>query len=586
MRRIAGDSPLTGKRNLAILVSGLLVVLALSPSLFAAEKPAPAKPDPILADLKATAQPEWYPQWDRASDKPGPPSLRIIVTLQGTAVAKASASGGLKLDSLIDERGKSYRRACETRPSVGGNVDAVCHNKNGSKSDSLRLDFTLHNRPSMQSIRELRGSLVLETGGESQEIVIKDAFKNLEDRADNENLDPDAWSKPLADKPLEELGLKVVVVRLPLQKQYTPADVKDAVRVNIESSSYAVTGWEVRDAKDKNMEMYCYGCSGGSPHWYIDFQSKAVVPRDGSIRLTIQKNDRRIRVPFVVKDVAIPKVDKNFDVPASPEDVAAEAETLPPGDPVLAGLKLSAKASWRPWQDNSRPPDLVVDVEVAGETEWRTSGYGEFEIESALDESGNPIDFSSDEAKMKVHFCNDDHFTIGAVLAAAPPIKKIRQLQGAMSIQIGEKHEIVTVKEFLKGMKINRPIADPKLNELGIVAMVEERKEVGKEFGGVEALNIALKWKRNAVVLCKVCDAEGTPLQQGNRSLSYMGPKAVNWWSSFPEPIPSNAQLQLYVQKNTRKVRVPFAFKDVEVPAVPKVGETGPGIAIPIEESK
>lgn len=547
-----------------------VVAIVLAPARAGWGEETVAKGDPILADLKVEGKAEWRHEWNPESSGKSPPSLQIEVRLRGTAVAKASASGKLRLDSLVDETGKSYRWACESYPRMDGPTFAIFGRDIDSGKDGLSLDFKLRNRPSIKSIRELRGSLVVMTGGESQEITIKDAFKRLEDRSEEENLDPDGWSRPLEDKTLKELGLKVTVSRGPLDRRYIPAEVKDSVGVSIESSSCAIVGWDVVDAQGKGLKIRGSSWGGMAPKWSFEFQTTALVPRDGAIRLKIHKNDRKVVVPFVLKDIGVPEVPKSLDIAASADDAYVAAEKLPAEDPVMAGLKLSAKARWQKWRDNKQPPELTLSIELAGETESRISAYGEFDFESASDESGHRIGFSGMQREMIAHFREQHrygpkHLALGAMADAGHEIKKIRELRGSMSIQIGDKPEVVTIKDFLRGMKLNKPLADPRLNSLGIVATVERRESSHEDHGG-EEMSIALSWKKNALVLCRVCDGEGKPLAETSDSLSYMSTRRVTFWGSFQREVPEDAQLQLSVQKNVRKIRVPFSFKEIEVP--------------------
>ena len=69
-------------------------------------------------------------------------------------------------------------------------------------------------------------------------------------------------------------------------------------------------------------------------------------------------------------------------------------------------------------------------------------------------------------------------------------------------------------------------------------------------------------------------------LPKGNSSLSYTGPKSMTWWCSFKDSIPQDALLRLYVHRDSRKIRVPFVFKNIEIPPMPKEedGTSSPGV--------
>ncbi len=568
-----------------IMVAKSLLVLAMPSFLAAAEKPSPPEPDPILADLKITASPDWEIQWDNRANKPGPPSLAIRVNLRGSAIDQASASGRVKLDSLLDEHGKSYRKACSVF-DCDGLMSAFCYNRNGRKQDNLLLFFTIPNRPLIHTIRELRGSVTVETGGKPDDIVIDDAFKRLEDRADNEKLDPDGWARPLRNKRLQELGVTVTVARMLIDK-HRGSEVKDSIRVTLESKTRALVGYEILDSGGRCIPTGSDSWSGTLNAWDIMFDTPRVVPRDARLRLMFRKGARRILVPFVLKNLAVPKIDKNspdyLKVPASSEDAFVEAEPVAAKDPILAGWKLTAKAAWRPWQGSVKPPDLTVKIEAEGLAAELASAYGEFEIEAALDERGQPLDFPGTQREMQARFCDSDRLSIEIVASEAHPMHKLRELRGSMALQTGGRIETITVKHFLKNIEKKGSLDDPALKTLGIDIQAERRKNLAASYGGPEALNLSLQWKRTPVVMCEVRDADGSPLRTGNSSLSYTGPRSLTWWRSFKDAIPQDAQLRVHVQKDSRKIRVPFAFKDIEVAPVPKESNDspGPGILVP-----
>jgi hypothetical protein len=538
-----------------------MVVTTLLSALSATEKP-----DPILADLTTTGIAHWESEWSSESQRKLPPNLHITVDIQGAAANQASEYGELRLDSVLDENGKSYRRQClPYGPNLNG-MTLQLHS-GGQNESGLSFTFRIRNRPPIQSIRELRGSLAVVTGREFEKVVVQNAFKNLGDPAKGET-DSDDFGTMIRDKRLKALGVTLNVARCPVEK-WASEGTKDCISVRLESSPYVVTGCEILDAKGKEITELGSSQGGSKPRWSFGYEMPVVVPADAQLRLTLQKNAKKIRIPFVVNDVKVPKVEKRLDIPASADNAYVEAETLPADSPILAGLKLNAKAVRGQWADNVRPPYLTVHVELQGKTADEASAFGEFDIESAVDESGNSLVFPSEHAEMTVRFHDKDRLRIGSTLFSPPPKREIRELRGSMALQIGDPTEVVTVKNFLDHLSKDKPLDNADLKALGIVVTLDERKAVGPEYGGVEAIHLDLTWKRNAVVLCQVCDSAGTPLETGSRSLSYLGPTSVACFSAFKNPLPPDAQLKLSVQKNTRKVRVPFHFKNIEVPPIP-----------------
>lgn len=572
------------------LVSLLLV--ACGSQLAAGEKGGGAESDPILADAKATAEAAWCPRFDvspgSTTSVAKSPWLQICVKLQGKAVEQASAWGGLKLIALSDQQGRPYRWACDSYPSVGGEMNGVWHNLNGETNDGMQLRFTIANRPAIESIRELTGSIALETGGKTEVVTVDGAFKGLVDIADMANADPDNWAPPLADKRLKSLGMKVTVVRKPVREQPDTEGPKpkDEIHIGIESPECAVVGIEILNAAGKvipsaGLRSWC----GEKPKWSFSTDFLEVIPRDGRLRLTVQKGDRRVRLPFSLKDIAAPKITKGdpvFDVPASLDDAYVAAESVSPKDPILAGLKIRPKLSWRTWRVREGRPDLEVQVDFEGQPVNEVSGYGEVDIESAVDEAGRPIDLRCDHADMHVRFCDSDRFSVDLIWPHPPMVQKIGRLRGSLSIQVGGKLKGVTLKGFMKKLTVidgsikgdmppePKYFDDAELKELGVTISGRRTIKLVQEYHGVESLSFNVEWKRNPVVGFKVCDSGGETLRTGSSSLSYTGPRSVVWWRVFPEAVPEDAQATLYVQQGYRKIRVPFEFKDVVVPEVPK----------------
>jgi hypothetical protein len=324
------------KHRLFHLALNIAVLLASSSTLFAAEKPAPPKPDSILADMKTTAKAEWRAQWP--GGEAGPPTLDIIVQFRGTAVEKASEFGELRLGSVLDEHGKSYRWPCRPFPFNCQQMRSIS-SLNSDSDDSFHLLLQIPNRPPIQTIRELRGSLSLKTDGTFEDCLLDGVFKNLVDPTD-ENADPDEWGTVVRDKRLDSLGVKLSVARRPIPKSSDFEGVLDYIRVNIKSDSLPVIACEILDAKGKPIEVH--GTASWNKPVSLDMWSSIRIPTDARLKLTFHKNARKVQVPFVVKDIAVPKFDKkdkSLDIPASADNAFVEAETLSPTDPIAAGLQ-------------------------------------------------------------------------------------------------------------------------------------------------------------------------------------------------------------------------------------------------------
>ncbi|MEN6451851.1 MAG: hypothetical protein ABFC96_15280 [Thermoguttaceae bacterium] len=419
--------------------------------------------------------------------------------------------------------------------------------------------------------------MVLETGGDSEVLLIPNVFKGAAKPGKRNDADGDDWGTLIRGNNLSALDIMVGVSR-------RPADIvgaKDHACIKINSKRHAVTACDIVDTNGAQVPIMTWGRGGTGPDYDCDIYTERDLPSDARLRLTIRKNQREVRVPFEFKNVLVPAIAKDLDVPVTADNAFVEAGTLSPNDPLLAELKLAAKASWRPWQGNIKPADLVVEIELRGKAAERTSAFGELDIESATDESGKSVDFSNGEA-MRSRFCDNDSFTIESVIMATSPVRKIRELRGTVAIQVGDHFQPVPIKDFAGSDRRKLTISNATLTSLGIVADLERKRQFESAAGGGESLRVDLRWKRNPVVRCDVFDASGKafPAASWSLSTSPFEPRAATWWRSFRENLPQNAQLQLVVQRDPKKVRIPFNFKDIEIPARP-AADAVQGVAAP-----
>ena len=180
-------------------------------------------------------------------------------------------------------------------------------------------------------------------------------------------------------------------------------------------------------------------------HVTLGLNAGTKVPEDAKLRLTIQE-DCKTRVPFAIKDIPIPKIDKGIDIPASREEAFIEAAAIGPGDPIFAGLKFQAEAGWRLEfgacsisSKQGEPmrrckayqfvlPDLTLTLQ--GKPADLTTAYGEVDIVSASDEKGNPLDVFPDTiGEIKKRSFDDRNPTVKFTLAPSRAPHRIRELR-------------------------------------------------------------------------------------------------------------------------------------------------------------
>ncbi len=544
---------MTMNRNLSFAFAVLL--LALFAPLLAGEKEpaAAAKPDPILADLGLSATAEWQCR----NGTPHPPDLDINIEVQGKLTKTTSSFGEINIDSAVDDAGRKIN-------SCKGESRMQCRFCN-PEEDRFIVPVSMQAPSGIRKIRELRGTMSLQTAGRLDVVVLKDLLKKVKNK-----------DQPIEDATLKALGIVVNVEHQKnISREYGGVESLD---IEFRWKHVPVVFCEMWDEDGELLPSD--RCSISSAEWDPCWASwrrvfKAPIPPTAQLRFLVHKDSRKIRVPFVLKDIAVPTIDKELDIPACREDKFVEATPVLPNDPILADLQFSASVRRNiSAQNRAKPHALVVEVCLKGKPLKQTSAYGEVDIESALDESGNPLVFSIDDQRMHDRLCDSEWLNIQFTMQDPPPLQKIRELRGTMALQTGGQFEIVTIDDILKKAKDKGPIDDETLKKLGVVVKkVFYEQDCNASYGGEvrDAMSIDLFWKSNAVVLCDICDKEGgIPLQNSSPSIGWNRPGPVCLWYAFRRSILHDAQLRLTIQKNSRKIRVPFVLKDIAVPPMPK----------------
>jgi hypothetical protein len=150
--------------------------------------------------------------------------------------------------------------------------------------------------------------------------------------------------------------------------------------------------------------------------------------------------------------------------------------------------------------------------------------------------------------------------------------KVIHELKGSVAIQTGGHLETVIVKDILKN--IGKPVESEALKALGMTVQVAEHKKgLGREYGGPESLRIYFAWGPKTVIHhFDVLDGEGEVVEcAGSSGLDTTCVADLS--GTYRKKLGPDTQLRIVVQKDSRKVRVPFVLKDIEVKPAPKEQE-------------
>jgi hypothetical protein len=250
-------------------------------------------------------------------------------------------------------------------------------------------------------------------------------------------------------------------------------------------------------------------------------------------------------------------------MPAVPSEDSVEAEVVSLDDPILAGLKIGVKAA----------ADEVV-VRLEGKPVEQASLYGEAELDSAIDHAGNKIYLMDTNERMSGRYNNPEfqknraetHFQI----VDQPRPKQLRELRGSVALRTGGRLEAIIVKNIFENA--GQPIVNERLKSLGVsVCLTSYRKEIEAESDkAIDCIMFDLAWKQDAVVHhLELLDGQGTPIEK-KEGFAVDGNNSVTWECFYKKAPPQDAQLRIVVHKDSRKVRVPFVIKNIEIPPMPK----------------
>ena len=267
--------------------ASLAAILLASPVLLAAEI-TPPKRDPLLADLAVKAD----LKWSETNSNNEPPNLDIDVAMRGAAAALATDVLETRIDELLDQDGKSYRRRCKCGVTRRGD-------------SGVWLSITVPNRPAITTVREFRGNALLLTGGEHRVIVVNNAFKTP--------------GKPIQDKALAAAGLVVTVDLTHEAKLESESDYRNYVTLSIrlggksepKDRASRIIRFSLVDEEGVVPISSSMGSGNNNTHEYR-FGTNAPISPETGLQLMIHAGARSLRVPFAFRISPFPKCLSNL----------------------------------------------------------------------------------------------------------------------------------------------------------------------------------------------------------------------------------------------------------------------------------
>ena len=271
---------------------------------------------------------------------------------------------------------------------------------------------------------------------------------------------------------------------------------------------------------------------------------------------------------------------------------APPAPQAPAASP--ADLRITTDVNWKSQHYNNKPAtSLDVSIILQGGDAARASASGDVKIESFKNENGQTLKPSylsgmllvKGEYRPTKHPKNGVRMTLD--LCDPPPLKKIAELRGSLGLQVGGDFRPVVIPDLLK--QTGEVIDDATLKRLGVtIRMTRLKPQTGANSpksitpgvprGSQEGFEFKVTADKSAVISLDLTDSKGKRLKPSGWNLSY-GKTVKEAKLSFDEKLPDDCQLHLTIHENTKEIRVPFAFNNIEVPEKPEPSR--PASAVP-----
>jgi hypothetical protein len=552
-------------KKLRLISIPLLLLAAFAANLRADEPASNADDAQLLAKLKKSVEIEWD-QW------PGKkPAMKIKIALKGKAASLASACGELKIDEFVDENGNKLEPdeddSLEDEIDVASKIRGV----NDEFGSGTGLVLKIKNPPDFKTIKSLKGTLALQTGGSEQKVTVKNPFETLDYEIENEEL--------------AALGISLTIQRKTKEPEQRPGHFgsADEIELNAKWQKNPIVRCEFFNEKKRPIEAWSKSQGAAFDlHGFIynlGFQKQ--LPDSAELHLTIHKDRRKVRVPFEFKDVQVPPMEEiAWSSSLQDEKKAEKAEELRPDDPLLADMNVAAKAEWCvgfSTNNSKKQPPLRISFEMTGRAATLASQKSNGSIGSITDENGQPVALKkSDDAdsfnvisrgigvqeKNGIDFSRD--------FKKAPSLKKISELHGTIDLRTDGNFETITLKDFPK--EPGDKITDESLKSLGIKIEVERKKKSETNFPGSnmrDELSVRVEFDKNPVVECEIIDAKEKPIKT-TAAFSCGQETACSRSLGYMTKLPPEAKIRITYHKDGRKVRVPFVCNDIEIPPIPE----------------
>lgn len=228
-----------------------------------------------------------------APERPQEPRARFLFKLTGERIAKVDRVSKLIIEEMTDDTGKSL-----VDPSVFTERDRTTTNPmppsaNVAQNGFVPLDYTCSTPPvrSATKIAKAKGYVNIVYGGPTEEITIDNPMQNA--------------GKSIDHPRLKELGINVRILK-PGEEAAEPADNR-GIPIRIEAGDEMVKNIDLYDENMRRMNIRARISKNQKEETYFYYQIMGgIVTPDCQLVLTVHKKIEREKVPFEVKDLALP----------------------------------------------------------------------------------------------------------------------------------------------------------------------------------------------------------------------------------------------------------------------------------------
>jgi hypothetical protein len=523
----------------------------------------------LLADLKKNVEIEWD-QW------PGKkPAMKIKISLQGKAASLASACGEVKIEEFVDENGNKLEP--DEDDALENEIDDAYHIRgiNDTFGSGMGLVLNIKNPPEFKAIKSLKGTLALQTGGTKQKVTVKNPFESLDYEIDNEEL--------------SSLGISLTIKRTTKEPEKRPGNFSsaDEIQINAKWQKIPIVRCEFYN---KIWPIEAWSKSPGwssDPHQFLyNLGYQKQLPAGAELRLTVHKDRRKVLVPFEFKDIEVPPVPKNAwssSVGEEKKDVE-KAEEIRPDDPLLADMKVAAKASWcdgfMTSNSSKKQPPLRIAFTMTGKAASLTSQKSDVVIESLKDENGQPVALKKSNADYYFHIITrgvgdrtENGINFLHDLKKFPAVKNISELRGSIDLRTDGENETIVLKDFPQ--EPGDKITDESLKSLGIKIEAEHKEKSTSNFPGSnmrDELAVHANFDNSPLINCEIIDANEKPIKT-TFACSSGQENSCTYSLGYMMKLPSEAKIRVTYHTGGRKVRVPFVCEEIEIPPIPEKTE-------------